>query len=156
MLLFVNMSYVANKISEHLFQGGFPPGGDSLSCSGIDVLVLAAAEWQDASHYEGITVICAPGDDDSRRHRLDGFIKRWEDAADQVVEHVKAGRNVLVTCMAGQNRSGLIVGLALRKLTGWSGKQIVEHISSHRVHAFNNSTFANYLCERFPQSGTVL
>lgn len=144
------MSYQAHKIADHLFQGGFPPPGDGLANAGIDVLVLAAAQHQDASLYPGVTVICAPGDDDARRHRLDRFIDGWRSAAAQVVEHVKAGRNVLVTCMAGQNRSGLITALALRELTGWSGKRCVEHISRQRPHALNNATFANYICECYP------
>lgn len=142
--------YQAHKIIDHLFQGGRPPPGDGLAKAGIHVLVLAAAQHQDAGAYEGITVICAPGDDDARRHRLDRFIGGWRDAANQVVEHVRAGRNVLVTCMAGQNRSGLIVALALRELTGWSGARCVEHISRCRPHALNNTTFANYICECYP------
>lgn len=145
------MSYQAHKITDRLFQGGFPPPGDRLSNAGLDVLVLAAAEHQDASLYPRVTVICAPGDDDTRRHRLDQFIDGWRSAATQVVEHVKAGRNVLVTCMAGQNRSGLITALVLRELTGWSGSRLVNHISRRRPFALNNSTFVDYLIEVFPE-----
>lgn len=144
------MSYQAHKIIDHLYQGGMPPPGRGLKDAGVDVLVLAALEHQDAGAYEDVTVICAPGDDDLRRHRLDRYIGGWRDAARQVVEHVKAGRNVLVTCMAGQNRSGMIVALALRELTGWSGPRIVEHVSRSRPHALNNTTFANYICESYP------
>lgn len=144
------MSYQAHKILDHLYQGGMPPPGDGLKNAGIKVLVLAAKEHQDAGAYEGVEVILAPGDDDSRRHRLDRFIDGWRAAALQVVEHVRAGRNVLVTCMAGQNRSGLIVALAVRELTGWSGARCVEHVSRSRPFALNNSTFASYICECYP------
>lgn len=144
------MSYQAHKILDHMYQGGMPPPGEGLKNAGIEVLVLAAKEHQDAEAYEGITVICAPGDDDPRRHRLDRFIDGWRAAATQVVEHVRAGRNVLVTCMAGQNRSGLIVALAVRELTGWSGEKIVDHVSRSRPFALNNQTFANYICESYP------
>lgn len=144
------IEYQANKIVDHLYQGGMPPPGRGLANAGIKVLVLAAKEHQDASAYEGVEVILAPGDDDARRHRLDRFIDGWRAAAAQVVEHVRAGRNVLVTCMAGQNRSGLIVALALRELTGWSGAKCVEHVSACRPHALNNATFANYICESYP------
>lgn len=150
------MSYTAHKILDGLFQGGMPPPGDGLAKAGIDVLVLSAKEHQDSGAYEGITVICAPGDDDARRHRLDRFIGGWRAAALQVVEHVKAGRRVLVTCMAGQNRSGLIVSLAVRELTGWSGPKIVEHVSRSRPFALNNKTFADYICECYPDDKETL
>lgn len=150
------MSYTAHKILDGLYQGGMPPPGDGLAKAGIDVLVLSAREHQDFNAYEGLTVICAPGDDDARRHRLDRFIDVWRAAASQVVEHVKAGRKVLVTCMAGQNRSGLIVSLAVRELTGLSGKKVVEHVSGSRPFALNNKTFADYICESYPNDKDVL
>lgn len=146
----------ANIIWGTLWQGSAPPGGNVLREKGFDVLVLAAKDHQRADMYPGVTVICAPGDDDARRHRLDRFIDGWREAARQVVEHVRAGRNVLVTCMAGHNRSGLIVALALRDLTGWSGQEIVDHVCQSRPYALNNSTFAGYICECYPRKKDVL
>jgi len=144
------MAYVANKIHEHLYQGGLPPGGDLLSIQGIDVLVLCAKEWQDASQYEGVTVILAPGDDDDRPHRLKNFLPMWKKAATQVAEHVKAGHTVLVTCMAGLNRSGVVTAMAMHELTGWDGIAIVEHIQKQRDGALCNNTFARYIIEVYP------
>jgi len=146
------MSYTADKIHDRLYQGGLPPGGDGLAKSGIDVLVLCAKEWQDASQYEGLTVICAPGDDDHRLHRLMRFIDSWKDAAHQVAEHVKAGRTVLVTCMQGLNRSGIVTAMALQEITGMHGEAIVEHVQSRRQDALCNSTFAQYIIETYPKT----
>lgn len=144
------MSYEANKIADHLFQGGRPPPGDGLKKAGVDVLVLCAKEWQDGTCYPGLVVIKAPGDDDPRPHRLARFIDTWKLAAELVVEHVLAGRNVLVTCMAGQNRSGIVTAMALCMLTGCSGQQAVDTVSSRRLHALNNETFAKYVVDNFP------
>jgi protein-tyrosine phosphatase len=147
------MSYQAHKIIDRLYQGGFPPPGDGLKNAGVDVIVLCAREWQDETNdaYPGIIVIKAPGDDDTRHARLLRFIDTWKAAAKQVVEHVKAGRNVLVTCMAGQNRSGIVTAMALVELTGLSGKACVDHVSSHRPLALNNGTFAQYVIDNFPE-----
>jgi protein-tyrosine phosphatase len=142
--------YLANKISDNLLQGGFPPPGPMLAQAGIQVLVLTAKDWQEASQYPGLEVICAPGDDDERPHRLARFLPTWEDAASQVVEHVRAGKNVLVTCMAGHNRSGLVTALALRELTGLSGQELIDHIQKCRPMSLNNETFAKHLLETFP------
>jgi hypothetical protein len=144
--------YTAHKIADHLFQGGFPPPGGGLRAAGVDVLVLCARQWQDntgQSVYPGIHVIRAPGDDDSRPHRLTLFIDGWMDAARQVADHVREGRNVLVTCMAGQNRSGLVTAMALCLLTGMSGKDAVDHVSKTRPLALNNQTFAQYVRDNF-------
>lgn len=144
------MSYTANKILDRLYQGGYPPPGDGLKLAGIDVLVLCAREIQTASDYPGLIVVLAPGDDDRRASVLKTVLASWKDASDQVVDHVKAGRNVLVTCQAGLNRSGLVTGLAVRKLTGWSGSTIVKHIQKSRPGALFNETFAQYLIDSFP------
>lgn len=142
--------YLANKILKGLYLGGAPPPGDGLAKNGVNVLVLTAAQNQDVDQYPGVLVICAPGDDDARPHRLKRFLGDWKSAAAQVVSHVLAGRTVLVTCMAGQNRSALITALAVRELTGWSGQRIVDHIRLNRAGALNNLTFANYICDTFP------
>ena len=145
------MSYEANKIADHLFQGGRPPPGDGLKRAGVDVLVLCAASWQEAQYYPGLIVIKAPGDDDARPHRLARFIDKWRAAAELVAEHIMAGRNVLVTCEAGQNRSGIVTAMALCMLTKCTGQQAVDTVSSRRAHALNNQTFAQYVVDNFPE-----
>ena len=145
------MSYQAHKIVERLFQGGRPPPGDGLKKAGIDVLVLCAQEWQDETLYPGLIVIQAPGDDDTRHHRMMQFIDEWKFASDLVVDHIRAGHNVLVTCMAGQNRSGIVSAMAVCTLTGCSGKDAVELVMKCRPHALNNTTFAQYVIDNFPE-----
>lgn len=145
------MTYRANKILDRLYQGGMPPPGEGLKKAGIDVLVLCAREHQDAAAYEGLTVILAPGDDDRRPHRLARFVDGWKQAGHLVAEHVKAGRTVLVTCMQGLNRSGIVTAFAMRELTGATGREIVEHIQHHRPSALFNETFAKYIWDNFPE-----
>lgn len=148
------MSYKAHKILTNLYQGGMPPPGDSLKQAGIDVLVLCAREHQDAAAYEGIEVILAPGDDDVHPQRLTRFIDGWKKAGHLMAERVKSGSNVLVTCMAGQNRSGLVTALAIRELTGLPGGEIVDHIQRSRPFALNNETFVRYILSCFPEKAT--
>lgn len=146
--------YKAHKIADRLYQGGRPPPGDGLKNAGIDVLVLCAEEWQDATMYPGVTVIHAPGDDDRRLSTLFRCLPTWQAAARQVIEHLKAGRTVLVTCMQGLNRSGMVTALALRELTGWSGQVIVKHIQDRRPNALFNDTFAHYIEDTYPEEET--
>lgn len=141
-----------NHIYGTLYQGAWPPFGNKLAELGFHVLVLTAKDNQDADRYDEIEVICAPGDDDMRPSRLERFLPGWKDAAQKVVTHVRNNKNVLVTCMAGQNRSGLVVALALQELTQWSGKKVVNFIQSRRMWALNNTTFEDYIIKTFPVS----
>lgn len=136
-----------NKIYEGLYQGSIPPPGTLLQEKKFDVLVLTAKDWQNAEAYPGVTVVLAPGDDDERPHRLERFLPTWKEAAKLVAEYVNQDKKVLVTCMAGQNRSGLVTALALHELTGWSGTICVQHVRSRRTGALCNATFEKWLCE---------
>lgn len=141
--------YQAHKLADRLYQGGYPPPGPALRKAGIDVLVLCAMEHQDARLYPGLTVIKARGVDDTRLHLVLPYIPLWQNAARQVVQHLRAGKTVLVTCMQGWNRSGMVSAHVLRELTGAPGSQIVEHIQRRRPNALCNPTFVQYLEENF-------
>lgn len=136
-----------NEIYTNLWQGACPPPGGLVAAKGFHVLVLAAEEHQNADLYPGVTVILAPGDDDERPHRLQGFLPNWLRAAEEVAQRVKDGQKVLVTCMAGLNRSGFITAVALHHLTGWSGQTCVDRVKERRQYALCNRTFAQYICE---------
>lgn len=86
------MSYVANRVNNRLFIGGFPPFGDELVIADIDVNVLCAKENQNADKYEGVEVICAPDDDDPRPHHMKRFLPVYLQAATQVANYVRAGK----------------------------------------------------------------
>lgn len=143
--------YQAHQLADRLYQGGFPPAGPALRKAGIDVIVLCAMEWQDpqGDSYPGLTVIRAGGDDDTRLHRVMPYIGLWQHAARQVVQRYKAGKTVLVTCMQGWNRSGMVSAHVLRELTGAPGSEIVQHIQSRRPNALCNPTFVRYIEDNF-------
>ncbi len=136
-----------NKIAENLYQGAIPPKGEILSKKGFQVLVLCAEENQDTESYVDIQVICSPGDDTDDLDRFARDLVHWKISAARVANAVRKGKKVLVTCMAGLNRSGMVTALALHELTGWSGERIVKHIKSRRSYALCNDTFADYLKE---------
>ena len=65
------------------------------------------------------------------------------DVADEVAREVEAGGKVLVVCNMGLNRSGLVVGLALR-LLGMPADKVVAYVREKRdPNALSNSTFAD-------------
>jgi len=74
------------------------------------------------------------------------FIKKSKKAASRVVGGVLDGKNVLVTCKAGWNRSGLITALSLKKLTKQPAKKIIGHIRKRRsLFALSNPLFVQII-----------
>ena len=140
----------ASRIIPHLAIGSVPPSGDLLREYGVGVLVLAAKEAQPASReFPGVEVIHAPYADRFFEPLAAATSKRVVQVAKLVAERVKAGQNVLVTCMMGLNRSGLIAGLALRFL-GMSGREAVDQIRLNRAGALSNPTFRRMVLEFEP------
>lgn len=144
-----------DQIYTNLFQGACPPPGGLVATKGFQALVLAAEEHQQVDLYPGVHVILAPGDDDDRPHRLEQFLPTWLRAAEEVAHRVKDGQKVLVTCMAGLNRSGFITAVALHHLTGWSGEACVKWIQRRRRNALCNETFVKYLRENIKPKETI-
>ena len=108
-----------------LAQGSAPPAGVRLP---FDVIVLAAEEYQpDLPGYEVMHVPL----DDSGPPPSPTDRARIREAAHQIVNHVRAGRRVLVTCWQGRNRSGVLSGLALVEL-GLPRDRAVQRIRVYR------------------------
>jgi hypothetical protein len=118
------MSY-SYLIPNWLAQGSAPLPGMELP---FDVIVFAAMEYQPVMRgYTMVRVLLddsgpPPSTQDRARIRV---------VAREIAEHVRARRRVLVTCMAGRNRSGVLVGLALRHL-GVPGAEAARRIQAAR------------------------
>lgn len=127
-----------------IYQGSMPDPDD---VSTFDVLVLCAWENQESNAYERLRVITAPGEDVWEWPVEQGDLARWQRAAITVADRVKQGDDVLVTCMAGLNRSGMVTAMALHHLTGWDGEKCVWWIQRRRESALFNPAFQRWLKE---------
>lgn len=105
-----------------LAQGSKPP--EFVQRIPFDVVVLAAKEWQpELPGYEVIRVLL----DDSGPPPTPEEKAAIRHSAHKVARRIRAGRRVLVTCVQGRNRSGVISGLALVEL-GLPPKLVVQQI----------------------------
>lgn len=127
----------ADRVAPKLWMGSAPPTDRALADRGFDVVVLAAKEYQPHG-FRGIEVIRVPMDDAQLSDR-----EAWAayDAASQVVAHLRAGRRVLVTCMMGLNRSGLITALALKGLGVPEQRAIAMVRGARGPRALHNRSF---------------
>ena len=133
----------ATRIAPRLHIGSFPPPGTRLP--GVATLILCARELQPppGAYGKGIEVIRAGFDDSERPDRA--TFTRAQAAASIVAERVRAGQRCLVTCALGRNRSGLVVALALHKLTGAPGAFCRRRVQGARPNALTNGAFAAFL-----------
>ena len=123
--------------------------------SRFDVVAFCAEEFQpDRSlilrKNARTRVIYAPNDDgDLTRRQLEIAAH----AADQVAGEFLQGQKVLVICMAGKNRSGLVIALALHMLSGAGGVAAARLVRAKRRSfggpALTNPSF-NALLENIP------
>lgn len=152
--------YEFNEITKNLCQGGLPPIGSWASNAGFDTVVLAAKEHIGYGTfgdllYLGVNVVICPTEDTKSPNRIKRMVPLWKEASDIVVSKVRDDKSVLVTCIAGQNRSSMVVAYALRELTGMSGEKIVETIQRARPVTFSNEVLKDYVIDEWPDDKLV-
>lgn len=130
-----------SRVAPRLYFGADPPTGTALRRLGFNFLVLTAAERQPpASYYPGVTVLHAPLDD-----TLTVPVKPAHAAAAAVERAWRAGRRIYVACALGYNRSGLVAALALWRITGKPGREVLRQVRASRPGALFNPAFARYV-----------
>jgi len=116
-----------------LHQAGVKEIPHILRNNNISLLILAAREYQPKNNF-GVDVMYAPMKDSSKLagKALRDTIKAASIASRHAVFRILNGERVLSTCWAGLNRSGLISGLALKRLVKHSPETIVNVIRKRR------------------------
>jgi protein-tyrosine phosphatase len=124
----------ADEIVHGLWLGSQPPTGAVVADAGFDVLVLCARGFQPAAERfsGGVRVIYAPNDDIPWKPPPPEDLTVALRAAQEVISSLRKRSKVLVTCLAGVNRSALVVALAMNGYLGYSGNTCVEIIRKNR------------------------
>lgn len=123
-----------------MYQCGAKEIPSYLANKDIGLLVLSAKEYQPKSLrknpdlFKGVSRVYVPLKDKASfsRPALEDTISRAAQASTHVVNNLSKGNNVLVTCWAGINRSGLISGMALISMLGCTGKEAVRLVRKGR------------------------
>lgn len=137
----------ASRIVDGLWVGSAPPPGDYTDR--FDVIVFTADEYQPpAQAFPGVRVRHFPYDDQAQPTERD-LMTAWS-GAEAVARDLRRGRNVLVTCMAGRNRSALVAALAVHLVTGEPGRACLglvraKRIDQEGIRALSNKAFQQYL-----------
>lgn len=137
-----------SRIAGKHYQGSHPVTGSILYEAGFRVLVLCALpdeyeveyhlSWRglDYDHIEGmfpgLRIVRAPNDDDYDRPMSRAEIQIACGAAKMVQRAVMMGKRVLVCCVKGRNRSGLVSALALCERYGCNGLAAIAEVRARR------------------------
>lgn len=121
---------------------GAAPAPDA-ALTQFDAVILCAAEWQ--PYLEHPDVVYTGFRDTLSPEPFE--LARAEDAGRRVETLARRRRSILVTCVAGRNRSGLVTGIALHRL-GIPAAQAVGLIQRRRPNALSNPVFVRYLESR--------
>jgi protein-tyrosine phosphatase len=128
----MNLIYKHNPTGGKLYQCGAREIPRTLDTKDIDLLILAAREHQ-PGHYP-VDVMHLPLDDTALMSgkKLKKTTNQAKKAANEGIKRILRGENVLSTCWAGLNRSGLVSGLIIKKLANCSGPTAVKQIRKNR------------------------
>ncbi len=135
-----------NRVHPGLHIGSRPQPNTDLGEEGFDVVVFCAQEHQpSADAYPPLTVLNVPLWEDCF---TDEDAQRADEAGLAVARLVKDGKRVIVTCMYGRNRSGLVTGLALHHLLGWWGTACLDRVRRMRANSLHNHRMNTYLLSK--------
>lgn len=136
----------ASRIVEGLYVGSAPPPGKYADL--FDIIVLTADEYQPPSGaFPGVRVRRHPFDDASSPTPRD-LMTAWT-AAEAVARDMRRGHRVLVSCLMGRNRSGLVAALALHLVTGEPGSATLTLVRERRVDDAGVPALSNRAFQRF-------
>jgi len=133
-----------------LWQSGYREIPHNLKIIGIHVVIYAAAECPPLNHHVGAELKYFPNDDamfPKGIPQYDALLWNAKQAVPTVVEAIKDGKNVLVTCSQGINRSSLVTGLALNQLSSLSSWEVINLIKDKREGTLTNGSFMEMILE---------
>lgn len=154
-----------SEILPGLFMGSYT-SPRNLANAAFRVAVYCASESQ-PKRQDGIMIIRCPLNDG---RITDAEVRLAFATANTIARLIQIEKmSVPVTCSMGVNRSGLVTALAVRALTGCSGKEAVELVRQKRVfprelrdfyadrgiaHALCNTSFVQWLEAQPALTGT--
>jgi hypothetical protein len=150
----------ASQIAPLLWQSGAPQPISDVAAAGFSAIVFAADDLQPSDdelamlqqRYPRLEILRTPMVDTERYPLASTSISLAVQMAQKVTDLIRGCRPVLVTCVAGRNRSGLISGLVLREISGMTGREASKHIRYARAQhlppgeeALSNDAFRDFL-----------
>lgn len=127
-----------------LFQVGAQEIPNVIKHNDIHLIIYTAKEWQPFKSNPSIDKIFIPLDDtvSLTPQEIITTLKLTDVASTTAVRYLSDGKNVISSCAAGLNRSGVTSAFTLKKCTNAGKQEIINHIRKTRhPHALSNTLF---------------
>jgi protein-tyrosine phosphatase len=140
------------KVFPHLYVGAKPPPDHKLGLA-FDWIVLCAYEVQRRTGEFGRAhVMHVPMDDTDRKPPTAHEVAIAVDGGRNVAKLLAEGKDVLVTCQKGRNRSAWVSAIAMIE-SGVPGEKAIQQIRSVRgPRALSNEGFVRHILSYRPQT----
>jgi hypothetical protein len=137
-----------NLIEDGLAMGCAIRGDQEEVFVEFDILVMCAGEWQPhvTLPEDKVKRVVRVPYDDSKYDLPQSVLALLHKRADELAQEHRGGRKILITCLAGRNRSGLLTALVLMKRFDLSPEKAIGLIKDRRgPFALTNKIFTSYL-----------
>jgi protein-tyrosine phosphatase len=143
---YVDWNWIVNG---QLAQGAYPGQHPGLF-NAFDVVVYCAKEAQPRFKAPpGKAIVYCPMDDDIYRPVPDSVHRMLVERANFCAKQASWRKRVLITCVQGKNRSGLLMGMTLLRLyPTWTPEQAVRIIRQYRKLGGGDVALANTMFEQ--------
>lgn len=153
-----------DRIYSHI-SGGSLWQGDRVDVYGlidqpdpkIDVICLMAREIQPDGFPDNFEIVRQGINDrdDLSSAEYKSILGKADKVSDTLADHIRDGRQVLSSCAAGLNRSGLVSAMTLMKLANMQPAEAVYTVRKNRgPEALFNPTFVKMLGDMIDKIGT--
>lgn len=137
------------EVYPRLFIGRSPEPGEHID---VDILVRLAEPFAPGVSANG-SVVDHPLDDAEDAEVVDKAFQVVRALVPELAAAWREGKTIRIGCLAGLNRSGLVVAALLTEIAGMTGHEAVAHLRWKRGSmALCNARFHEVLCETWAPS----
>jgi Dual specificity phosphatase, catalytic domain len=137
------------EVYPRLFIGRSPEPGEHID---VDILVRLAEPFAPGVSANG-SVVDHPLDDAEDAEVVDKAFQVVRALVPELAAAWREGKSIRIGCLAGLNRSGLVVAALLTEIAGMTGHEAVAHLRWKRGSmALCNARFHEVLCESWAPS----
>lgn len=140
----MDLIYQCPKSAAKIYQTSYREIPHDLAAANIQLAVFTASECPPLNHHVGATLSYQPNEDkqaDSSSPTYKKMLESAQKASNVVAEAVTQGKNVVITCHQGINRSSLVTALAIKRISNLTAWEIINLLKAKRQGVLTNSSF---------------
>ena len=140
----LDLIYQCPKTFGKIYQTSYREIPHDLAAAGLQLAVFTASECPPLNHHVGATLSYQPNEDkqaDSSSPAYKKMLESAQKASKVVAEAIAQGKNVVVTCHQGINRSSLVTALAIKRISSLTAWEIINLLKTKRQGVLTNGSF---------------